>query len=113
MGTSLCSPRPRFHPNRSIPAVRRPGNSGLRRPCVHNRPPSTSVVQRRIDALRGLAQTESRMTVRSLASAPAALSWIEDRFRGMTAPTNCSSGPPVESSSGLTGDLSRSPGVSY
>jgi len=34
------------------------------------------------------------------ASAPAALSWIEDRFRGTTAPTNCSSGSPVEPSPG-------------
>jgi hypothetical protein len=34
------------------------------------------------------------------ASAPAALSWIDDRFRGITAPTNCSSGSPVEPSSG-------------
>ena len=33
-------------------------------------------------------------------SAPAALSWIEDRFRGTTAPINCSSGSPVEPSPG-------------
>jgi len=32
------------------------------------------------------------------ASASAALSWIEDRFRGVTAPSNCSSGSPVEPS---------------
>lgn len=34
------------------------------------------------------------------ASAPAAISWIEARFRGTTAPTNCSSGSPVEPSPG-------------
>ena len=48
-----------------------------------------------VDWLRGITHDGAIM-----ASAPAALSWIEDRFRGMTAPTNCSSGPPVESSSG-------------
>ena len=35
-----------------------------------------------------------------IASAPAALSWIEDRFRGATPPVNCSSGSPVEPSPG-------------
>jgi len=43
-----------------------------------------------VDWLRGVTH-ESAIT----ASAPAALSWIESRFRGSTAPNNCSSGSPV------------------
>jgi hypothetical protein len=34
------------------------------------------------------------------ASVPAALSWMNDRFRGTAAPNNCSSGSPVEPSPG-------------
>ena len=47
-----------------------------------------------VDWLRGVTH-EGAITT----SAPAALSWIEDRFRGTIAPNNCASGSPVEPSS--------------
>lgn len=48
-----------------------------------------------VDWLRGVTHEGA-----IAASAPAALSWIEDRFRGSPAPNNCSSGAPVKPSPG-------------
>ena len=48
-----------------------------------------------VDWLNGVTHDDAITT-----SASAAMAWIEDRFRGVNAPINCSSGSPVKASSG-------------